>query len=89
MRLIPRRIRAALYEGHAEWKWRHDTSILLRLMDKAEEERQASRVPGSSVRVLRVRDGADVTEWFDGASVAEVSAQMEFLRLEQVDPWQT
>ena len=41
--LMLRRIRHALYQGHQTWKWRHDTDILLRLLEQAEESRSLVR----------------------------------------------
>ena len=34
-----KRLREALHQGHNAWKWRHDTDILLRLLEQAQEER--------------------------------------------------
>ena len=52
------RIREALRQGHKTWKWRHDTDILLRLLEQAEEARAVVRAEVSAAHV-----GEQVDPW--------------------------
>ena len=53
-----KRLREALHQGHNAWKWRHDTDILLRLLEQAEEVRAVVRAEVSAAHV-----GEQVDPW--------------------------